>query len=177
MRKHKVKVQCTMASVGPGLFAVEAVAAGKRLPVKGPWFRSLEEVHDWVNGLEPKSGAQMSERVIRIDVEEPVGNQLSLYKVATGPAGFVNHYTGLASMPNCELVWKGDSPLGEHSLELQATKNIKEGAEWLLNYGPHHPVSQKRAGGLAPMGRTRNRKRARVSFGQGRATPQEEAAE
>ena len=65
------------------------------------------------------------------------------------------------------------SPLDEYSMELKATKKIKEGAEWLLNFGPNCPAGQKRAGGLAAKGKARAKKRARVSFGQAREIPQQ----
>ena len=65
------------------------------------------------------------------------------------------------------------SPLDEYSLELKATKKIKEGAEWLLNFGPNCPPVRNARGDWLRKGKARAKKRARVSFGQAREIPQQ----
>ena len=68
----------------------------------------------------------------------------------TNPVGFINHFTGLQTTPNCQLLLKEGVPLGEHCLVVKSTKAIKGGKQWLLNYGPHHQcgerVARKRRG-------------------------------
>ena len=54
--------------------------------------------------------------------------------------GFINHFTALQTTPNCKLILKEGMPLGEHCLVVESTRAIKEGKEWLLNYGPRHRV-------------------------------------
>ena len=36
------------------------------------------------------------------------------------------------------MILKEGMPLGEHCLVVKSTRAIKEGKEWLLNYGPRH---------------------------------------
>ena len=59
-----------------------------------------------------------------------------VYNVMTGPAGFINHHAPIQDYPKCELDVHEDQVLGEHTLEVVCTKEIKEEKEWLLNYGP-----------------------------------------
>ena len=47
-------------------------------------------------------------------------------------------------MPNCKLVLKEGVPLGEHCLVVKSIRPIKEGKQWLLNYGPLHKCGVKR---------------------------------
>ena len=80
----------------------------------------------------------LSKRVVRLDHEEQ-----RLYKVVTNPVGFINHFTGLQTTPNCQLVLKEGMPLGEHCLVVKSTKVIKAGKQWLLNYGPLHQCGER----------------------------------
>ena len=56
-------------------------------------------------------------------------------KVLTGIVGFVNDYTKIARSPNAVLELNKDVPLGEHTLFLKTTADIKPNAEILLEYG------------------------------------------
>ena len=162
MTKHALKVMVSGPASGNGLFSAQDIPACKELPVKGPWFDSTEEVNNFLASLHAETAASYSKRVVRVDLAPeadgpPAASQgqeqqksRSLYKVITNPIGFVNHFTGLSTQPNCKLVWKEGVPLGEHCLILKSTKPIKTGREWLLNYGPHHQcgerVARKRPG-------------------------------
>ena len=52
--------------------------------------------------------------------------------------GFINHFTALQTTPDCKLILKEGMPLGEHCLVVKSTRAIREGKEWLLDYGPRH---------------------------------------
>ena len=118
------------------------------------------------------AAAMFSNRVVRLDLAPgaadgppaaPQGQEqqkpTSLYKVITNPVGFINHFTALQTTPNCKLILKEGMPLGEHCLVVKSTRAIKEGKQWLLNYGPHHQcgerVARKRpgAGGVGGKGK------------------------
>jgi hypothetical protein len=143
------------------LFASRDILAGKEMPVKGPWFHSKEALHTYLAGFLEEIATMLASRVIRVDiVGEQEGEAVHLFKVATCPVGFVNHFTQLSNQPNAVLVWKEGVPLGEHTLVIKSTKVIKAGKQWLLNYGPLH---------LCGVRVQRKRKRA--------ATPAPEAAE
>ena len=171
LSKHAVKVSASFGpevtvcspwcrrrhrhGAGHGLFSARDSPVGKELPVKGPWFHSLQEVHKFLAGLHVDTAALLSKRVVRVDLApgadgppaESQGQEqqkpTSLYKVITNPIGFVNHFTGLSTTPNCRLVLKEGMPLGEHCLILKSTRPIKAGKEWLLNYGPHHQCGER----------------------------------
>ena len=76
----------------------------------------------------------------------------------TNPVGFINHFCGLQTTPNCKLILKEGMPLGEHCLVVKSTRAIREGKEWLLNYGPRHQ-------GVEPVERV-TRKRPRQGTGE-----------
>ena len=116
-----------------------------------------------------------SKRVVRLDLAPgaadgpPAASQgqeqqkpTSLYKVITNPVGFINHITALQTTPNCKLILKEGMPLGEHCLVVKSTKAIKEGKQWLLNYGPHHQcgerVTRKRTGAGGAGGKGKRQK-------------------
>ena len=147
LSKHAVKVSASQE--GHGLFSARGSPVGKELPAKGPWFNSLEEVHGFLASLHADTAAALSKRVVRLDLAPgaadgpPAASQgqeqpTSLYKVITNPVGFINHFCGLQTTPNCKLILKEGMPLGEHCLVVKSTRAIKEGKEWLLNYGPRH---------------------------------------
>eukprot|EP00969_Alexandrium_andersonii_P221014 9760962-Alexandrium_andersonii.AAC.1 len=58
----------------------------------------------------------------------------------TCPVGFASHFSRLSNQPNCQLVWKEGIALGEHNLVMRVTKKIAANKEFLLSYGPLHPV-------------------------------------
>ena len=139
---------------GMGLFAKSDIPAETELPAKGPWFHSLDAVNTFLAGLPEETAAAMwATRVVKVDLapEEANGHAAtaasqgpqSMFKIITNPVGFVNNFNGLANMPNCKLVLKEGQPFGEHCLVLQSTKLIKEGKEWLMNYGPLHKCGSK----------------------------------
>ena len=156
MAKHAVKVQMSTEASGHGLFAAKDIPAETELPAKGPWFDSLEKVHEYLAGLHAETAAQMSHRVVRVDLapkaadgpaaasqgQEPP-KPTSLYQVVTNPVGFINHFTALQTVPNCKLVLKAGVPLGERCLVVRASRAIKDGKQWLLNYGPHHQCGER----------------------------------
>ena len=180
MTKHGVKVSASSEASGHGLYSVGDCPAETELPAKGPWFNSLEEVHGFLAGLHADTAAMLSKRVVRLDLEPVAANgppaasqgqeqegmpqprPISLYKVITNPVGFINHFTALQTTPNCKLILKEGMPLGEHCLVVKSTKTIKQGKEWLLNYGPHHQcgerVARKRIGAGGAGGKGKKQK-------------------
>ena len=115
------------------------------MPAKGPWFDTLEKpVHT-------DTAKMLSQRVVRLDLVpaqaasgQPASSQgKAIFKVNTNPVGFINHYTGLQTTPNCHLLLKEDVPLGEHCLVVKCTTSIKGGSQWLLNYGPQHQCGER----------------------------------
>jgi hypothetical protein len=172
-QKHACKVQFVTENVGYGLYATEDVTPGTQFPVKGPWFTSLKEVQAYLGTLDHDTATMLARRVIRVNVQCPEaapdkekasdgdGNapasEEHLYKVPTGPPGYINHFTALSNQPNCQLVLLPDVAQGEHNLVVKCTKAIKAGKEWLLNYGPLHVVGsraqpKKRAAGSSATG-------------------------
>ena len=161
--KHQCKAAASSQETGNGLFSVEGADAGTELPVKGPWFRTEAETRAFLSTLAPETAHMLTHRIVRLDVQssatsdadeggEDEGGESAqkmpagtthLFKVTTNPTGFVNHFTKLSTQPNCELVYKEGAPLGEHSLVVKATKKIKAGMQWLLNYGPLHPLGRQ----------------------------------
>ena len=176
LTKHAVKVSASSEASGHGLFSVGDCPAETELPAKGPWFNSLEEVRGFLAGLHADTAAMFSKRVVRLDLAPgaadgpPAASQgqeqqkpTSLYKVITNPVGFINHFTALQTTPNCKLVMKEGMPLGEHCLVVKSTKAIKEGKQWLLNYGPLHQcgdrvVPRKRSGAGGAGGKGKRQK-------------------
>ena len=163
MTKHGVKVSLSSEASGHGLFSVGDRLAETELPAKGPWFSTLGEVHGFLAGLHADTAEMLSNRVVRLDLAPAAADgpsaasqgqeqqePKSLYKVVTNPVGFINHFTALQNTPNCKLVLKEGMPMGEHCLVVKCTKAIKEGKQWLLNYGPNHQcgvrVVRKRGG-------------------------------
>ena len=59
----------------------------------------------------------------------------AMFKILTGIVGFANDYTKIARSPNAVLELNKDVPLGEHTLFLTTTADIKPNAEILLEYG------------------------------------------
>ena len=126
-------------------------------------------------GLHADIAAMFSKRVVRLDLAPgaadgpPAASQgqeqqkpTSLYKVITNPVGFINHFTALQTTPDCKLILKEGMPLGEHCLVVKSTRAIKEGKQWLLNYGPHHQcgerVTRKRPGAGGAGGKGKRQK-------------------
>ena len=150
--RRGVKVSLSSEVSGHGLFSVDDIVAGTELPVKGPWFNTLEEVHRFLAGLHVDTAEMLSKRVVRLDLaptgadEAPAasqGHEPRLYKVVTNPVGYVNHFTGLQNTPNCRLVLKEGMPFGEHCLVVKSTRVIRAGKQWLLNYGPLHQCGER----------------------------------
>ena len=143
--RRGVKVSLSSEASGHGLFSVKDIAVGTELPVKGPWFNTLEEVHRFLEGLHVDTAEMLSKRVVRLDLApgaadgHPAASQgqeqqkpTSLYKVITNPVGFINHFTALQTTPDCKLILKEGMPLGEHGLVVKSTRAIKEGKQWLF---------------------------------------------
>ena len=161
LTKHNLKVALSSEASGHGLFSVSDALVGKELPVKGPWFTTLEAVHEYLAKLHADTAKMLSLRVIRLDMApapalsqgQQEKNTPCLYKVITNPVGFINHFTALQTTPNCQLVLKEGMPMGEHCLVVKSTKGITAGKQWVLNYGPHHQCGErivrkrKRSGG------------------------------
>ena len=57
------------------------------------------------------------------------------YKILIGIVGFVNDHKGIARSANAVLELNSDVALGEHTLFLRATADIKPNTEILLAYG------------------------------------------
>ena len=102
------------------------------------------------------TAAMFSNRVVRLDLAPgaaggppaaPQGQEqqkpTSLYKVITNQVGFINHFTALQTTPNCKFILKEGMPLGEHCLVVKSTRIIKDGKQWLLNYGPWHQCGER----------------------------------
>ena len=86
----------------------------------------------------------------------------------TGPMGYANHFRGIDRRPNCSLEWRGEGKgLGEHSLVMRVTVDVKAGKELLLDFGTSHSIGRKRAPGPKG-GKLRGIKRAR---GAGNSEP------
>ena len=66
------------------------------------------------------------------------------YKILIGIVGFVNDHTKIARHANAVLELNPDVALGEHTLFLKATVDIKPGAEILLAYGFKNEFSTPR---------------------------------
>ena len=154
MNRHSVRVAMSGEASGMGLFASSDIPAETELPAKGPWFHSLDAVNTFLAGLHNEKAAKMwSTRVVRVDLAPEGANgpaataasqgPQSMFKIITNPVGFVNNFLGLAAMPNCRLVMKEGQPFGEHCLVLQSTKLIRDGKEWLMNYGPLHKCGNR----------------------------------
>lgn len=56
---------------------------------------------------------------------------------------FANHLTSLGNQLNCVLRLMQGALCGKHKFALEATKQIKAGKEWLINYGPLLPCAQR----------------------------------
>ena len=65
--------------------------------------------------------------------------------MVTCPVGYANHYRGVDRRPSCQLEWRGEGKaLGEHSLVLVTTAEVKQGRELLYDYGASHAIGRKR---------------------------------
>ena len=101
------------------------------------------------------------DRVVQVSIAE--GQSENIYKVLTGPVGYANHFRGIDRRPNCRLVWRGEGKgLGEHSLAIRVSAEVKTGKELLLDFGKSHSVGRKRAPGPKG-GKLRGVKRMRVA--------------
>ena len=135
--KHPVTVQYISKQVAQGLVATEDLPKGVTIPCKGPWFRSLHQMRQWLGQLHPDTCKMFLSRVVRLDLKSstPDSNVPDmLYKVITNPCGFLNHYRHLGKI-NCKLEWQDLEPLGQRSLILRTTAKITKGQQLLLNYG------------------------------------------
>ena len=107
---------------GHRLFSVSDTLVGKELPAKGPWFDTVEKVREYVASLHTDTAKMLSQRVVRLDLApaqaasgQPASSQgKAIFKVITNPVGFINHFTGLQTTPNCQSLLKEGMPLGEH---------------------------------------------------------------
>ena len=136
-KKHPVTVQYISKPVGQGLMAAEDLARGVAIPCKGPWFRSLHKMRQWLGQLHPDTCQMFKSRVVRLDLKSSTPDSDKpdmLYQVITNPCGFVNHYRQLGKI-NCKLEWQEGEPLGQRSLILRTTAKITKGQQLLLNYG------------------------------------------
>ena len=136
-KKHPVTVQYISKPVGRGLMAAEGLARGVAIPCKGPWFRSLHKMRQWLGQLHPDTCQMFKSRVVRLDLKSSTPDSDKpdmLYQVITNPCGFVNHYRLLGKI-NCKLEWQEGEPLGQRSLILRTTAKITKGQQLLLNYG------------------------------------------
>ena len=110
----------------------------------------------------------LSQRAARLDLAAPEQGE-TIYKVSTNPVGIINHFTGLQTTPNCQLLLKEGMPLGEHCLVVKCTKSIKGGSQWLLNYGPQHQCGErtvrKRRGSGAGITTPKKRKKEAATEG------------
>ena len=68
LAKHNLKVSMSSEASGHGLFSVSDTLAGKELPAKGPWFDTLEKVHEYVASLHTGTAKMLSQRVVRLDL-------------------------------------------------------------------------------------------------------------
>ena len=117
-KKHPVTVQYISKPVGQGLMAAEDLAKGVAIPCKGPWFRSLHQMRQWLGQLHPDTCQMFKSRVVRLDLKSSTPDSDKpdmLYQVITNPCGFVNHYRLLGKI-NCKLEWQEGEPLGQRSL-------------------------------------------------------------
>ena len=148
MEKHRVQVGASPnAAKGQGLFAKEKLIVGIVIPAKGPWFHTITETRKWLGSVTPAATRDMLvDRVVQVSAaEDPNSN---IYKVLTGPVGYANHFRGIDWRPNCRLEWRGEGKgLGEHSLVMRVTVEVKTGKELLLDFGTSHSVGRKRAPG------------------------------
>ena len=88
------------------------------------------------------------DRVVRIpaaqDLRQGAEQEEDIFKVVTCPVGYANHYRHIGRRPNCQLEWRGEGKaLGEHSLVLVTTVEVKQGKELLYDYGVSHAVGRK----------------------------------
>ena len=121
-------------------------------PAKGPWLRSMAELQLWLGALASGStSAMLLDRVVQVPAAETLresAEEENVYKVLTGPIGFANHFRGLDRRANCRLEWRGEGKgLGEHSLVVVTSMEVKGGKELLLDYGTSHAVGRKRMPG------------------------------
>ena len=103
-----------------------------------------------------------------------------MFKAITNPVGFINHFTGLQTTPNCQLLLKEGVPLGEHCLVVKCTKSIKGGNQWLLKYGPQHQggerVAHNRRGAGGADNTTPKKKKKEAATGGGDAEAEADMA-
>ena len=137
------------------------------IPAKGSWFHTITELQKWMESVNPAATREMLlDRVVQVSVAED--HNSSIYKVLTGPVGYTNHFRGVERRPNCCLEWRGEGKgLGEHSLIMRVSTEVKVGKELLLDFGTSHSVGRKRMSGPRRE-KQRNIKRAR---GAGKAAP------
>ena len=172
LQKHGCKVSKSSEDAGMGLFASQEAIIGKEMPVKGPWFQSLAKLEAWLSEQHTDTATNLSTRVVRVDLKRgkedtaaagPAAAQAdtadpppasatpedehhsSIFKVMTCPVGFVNHFSRISNQANCQLVWKEGLALGEYNLVMKVTKKVPADKEFLLSYGPLHPVVERAA--------------------------------
>ena len=75
----------------------------------------------------------------------------------TGVVGFANDFTKIARGASAVLELNPDVPLGEHTLFLKTTKDIKPGAEILLAYGSKSEFSMRKKKKRIQIGAKRRR--------------------
>ena len=79
----------------------------------------------------------MLSRIVEVWCKTPTGEQgNATYKALIGIVGFANDFTKIVRAANATLELNPDVPLGEHTLCLKSTADIKPNAEILLAYGP-----------------------------------------
>ena len=150
MEKHRVQVGASPnAAKGQGLFAKEKLIVGIVIPAKGPWFHTITETRQWLGSVTPAATRDMLvDRVVQVQVAAAEGSKSNIYKVLIGPVGYANHFRGIDRRPNCRLEWRGEGKgLGEHSLVMRVTVEVKTGKELLLDFGTSHSVGRKRPPG------------------------------
>ena len=146
MRKHSITVQSSSPATGYGLFTTDDMAAGTSIPIKGPWFKTTQELEQYFSELHERTAEQFRSRVISIRYRRmgapPEEQHNTAYLVMTSVVGMVNHFRSLANRPNCKLVLNPDMPLCDYSLKLNLAVPVPKGKELLINYGPMYPVGE-----------------------------------
>ena len=118
-----------------GLFAEKQLPKNHALPVKGPWFSTVDGALKFAATC-PE--AKLHERIVKVDYaaeDDPDSIGGSMYKVMTELAGFTNHYVGRALKPNAEFQFVDGGGLGDHALKIVTTRQVKTGVEITVHYG------------------------------------------
>ncbi|MCP4242245.1 MAG: hypothetical protein GY772_16950 [bacterium] len=85
MRKSGMKVLVSHAKPKPGngLFAAKPLSAGVELPVKGPWFDTVQAAEEWLGTLHPVTAASTARKVVQVTFRKGEGEVENRYKAVT----------------------------------------------------------------------------------------------